>query len=309
MKKIANYDTYDYDYSTYWNKREYEHGSEEIVLNKILKTSKGMWFLDIGGSFGRLSDTYCHKYTHPVIVDYSLKTLQKNKKELKHRYPNIELIAANAYNLPFRENTFDGALMVRVLHHIENPKECISEIFRTLNSNAIYIQEYANKVHIKAVIRAFIKFDFSILNTQPYQQPDKHHYEGTKEGSKVLFLNYHPKYISEIFSNVGLRIDNKYGCSFLRNAFLKKTFKTKILLSIENLLQNTLSWSNISPSIFLKSTPIKKSDKENISTESILDILVCPECKKKLTISGNTAKCEKCNKQYQKIEDIWDFRV
>ncbi len=308
MKKIADYDTYDYDYSTYWGKRKYEHISEEIVLKNLFTKLKGKWFLDIGGSFGRLTDSYYDNYSNPVIVDYSLKTLQKNNQELKKRFPEIELIAANAYNLPFKDSSFDGALMVRVLHHIQEPKDCLEEIYRILTPNGKYIQEYANKVHIKALIRALIHFDLSIFNTNPYQQPDKHHYEGTKEGSKVLFLNYHPKYISEMFDNIGLRIDKKYGCSFLRSAFLKKIFKTEALLSIEKLLQKTLSWSNISPSIFLKATAVKK-EKEIESAKNILDILVCPACKEKLSFDGNSAKCKSCNKEYFKKEDIWDFRV
>lgn len=308
MKKIADYDTYDYDYSTYWSKREYEHLAEELVLKKIFRDSKGKWFLDIGGSFGRLTDTYSGKYSNPIIVDYSLKTLQKNDKVLKNRFPNIELVAANAYNLPFKENTFDGALMVRVLHHIEKPKECLNEVYRTLSSNATYIQEYANKIHIKALIRAIFKFDFNIFNTQPYQQPDKHHYEGTKEGSKVLFLNYHPKYISQMFSDIGLKINKKYGCSFLRSAQLKRIFNTNTLLSIEKVLQTILSWSNLSPSIFLESTTIKNSP-EHVVTDSIVDILICPECKGNLNIIEGKAKCVMCKKEYYKKENIWDFRV
>lgn len=308
MKKITDYDTYDYDYSTYWKKRRYEHIAEKIVLSNLLSDMKGKWFLDIGGSFGRLANTYYDNYSNPIIIDYSLKTLQRNRKKLKKKYPRIELISANVYNLPFEKNSFDGALMVRVLHHIEEPEDCLNEIYRVLTPNGKYIQEYANKVHIKALVRALIHFDLSIFNTQPYQQPNKHHYEGTKEGSKVLFLNYHPKYISEMLSKIGFRIEKKYGCSFLRSDFLKKTFKTEILLSIEKVFQKILSWSNISPSIFLKSTAIKKDAKLE-KRENILDILACPVCKGKLSINDSIAKCEGCKKEYFKKDDIWDFRV
>jgi len=308
MRKIANYDTYDYDYSTYWNKREYEHISEEIVLNKLLKDTNGKWFIDIGGSFGRLSETYCDRYSNPVIVDYSLKTLQKNYKDLKDRYPNIELISANAYNLPFKDSTFDGGLMVRVLHHIEKPKEYFKEVFRTLVPDGIYIQEYANKVHIKALIRALFKFNLSIFSISPYQQPDKHNYEGAKEGNKVLFLNYHPKYISDLLSRIGFKIEGKYGCSFLRSAFLKKALRTETLVFFEKVLQNTLSWANISPSIFLKSRVQKNIEKLDLK-ENILDILVCPECKGNLSFNGVIAKCNSCKLEFEKKENIWDFRV
>ena len=306
MNKIADYDTYDYNYATYWSKREYEHKAEVIALEKLLSNCKGNYFLDIGGSFGRLTPTYYSKYSKPVIVDYSLKTLQKNYNKLKKAYPNTQLIAANAYYLPFKNNCFDAALMVRVLHHIEKPKQCIKEVHRTLNGEGIYIQEYANKLHIKAVLRAIFTLNFSIFDRKPYQQPDKSNYEGAKKGSQVLFLNYHPKYINTLFSNLGFKIDRKYGCSFLRLNILKKIFKTNILLFWERIFQNTLSWTDISPSIFIKA--IKLEEKESNYT-NLEDILVCPNCKNNLLFKNDTAICSKCKKNYTKKENIWDFRI
>ncbi len=308
MNKIADYDTYDYDYSTYWNKREYEHKSEILVLEKLLKHNSGRWFLDIGGSFGRLTKTYSKRYTNPVIVDYSLKTLQKNYASLKKETPSIELIAANAYFLPFKNNTFDGSLMVRVLHHIEKPKECVREIYRVLSHNGIYIQEYANKLHIKAVIRAILTLDFSLFNKEPYQQPDKHHYEGTKEGSKVLFFNYHPRWIATLLTDIGYNIKKKYGCSFLRLNILKKLLSTKFLLFWENIFQYTLSWSNISPSIFIKSLVNKKTENTE-EPNDFASILLCPRCKGNLDIQNNRAICNNCKNEYLKKENIWDFRI
>lgn len=308
MNKIADYDTYDYDYSSYWNKRQYEHEAEKLVLTKLLKNEKGKWFLDIGGSFGRLTDNYYSKYNNSVIADYSLKTLQKNYKNLKEKYPNIELIAANAYSLPFKNDVFDGALMVRVLHHIEDQQKCISEIYRTEKNNGVYIQEFANKMHIKAVIKALCSLNFKFFNTDIYQQPDKHHYEGTKEGSHVLFLNYHPKYIHNLLANTGYVIKKKYGCSFLRVNILKRVFKTSFLLFWENIFQNTLSFTNSSPSIFIKAQAKKKNDSHD-KNNTIKDILVCPECKGGLVITIDKAVCKQCRKEYLKKDNIWDFRV
>ncbi len=307
MNKIADYDTYDYDYSTYWSKREYEHKAEVIAIEKILKDLNGKWFLDIGGSFGRLTSTYSQRYSKLVIVDYSLKTLQKNYKNLKKKFPNIELIAANAYHLPFKDNSFDGSLMVRVLHHIEKPKECLKEIYRTLDNDGIYIQEYANKLHIKAVIRALLTLDFGIFDIQPYQQPDKHNNEGAKEGSKVLFLNYHPKYILNIFKQLGFKVLNTYGCSFLRLNILKRAFNTSFLIFWENIFQNVLSFTNISPSIFVKAR--KYGTKKASNYETINDILVCPKCKSELEIKNGIALCSKCESSFSKKENIWDFRI
>ena len=307
MSRIANYDELDYDYSTYWKKREYEHQSEVLVLEKLLKKDSGKWFLDVGGSFGRVLPTYYDKYTNCVIVDYSLKTLQKNSSTLKKEFPNVELISANAYYLPFRENTFDGGLMIRVLHHLDKPEEYSSEIYRVISPLGIYIQEFANKQHIKALIRGIIKLDSDIFNTSPYQQPDRKNNEGARENANVPFLNYHSIWIKKLLIKQGFRILKKYGCSFLRLEPLKKRLNIQILLFFENIFQNIFSFLNLSPSIFIKS--IKKSSSKKSMGNELKDILVCPRCKEELNITEKKAVCTNCKKEYYKKENIWDFRI
>ena len=307
MNKVANYDELDYDYSTYWKKRDYEHKSEILVLNKLLKKEKGKWFLDVGGSFGRLLPSYYKKYKKCVIVDYSLKTLEKNYSVLKNDFPNIELISANAYYLPFKDDIFDGSLMVRVLHHLDTPKKYFSEIYRVVIPNGMYIQEFANKLHIKAIFRAILKLDFKIFSINPYQQPDKHNNEGARENAKVPFLNYHTSWIKKELVKKGFIIQKKYGCSFLRLGILKRLFNTSTLLFIENLFQNLFSWMNISPSIFIKS--VKQKGKKKDIGSSIEEILVCPKCKSPLTFTNKEAVCKSCKQEYNKEGNIWDFRI
>jgi ubiquinone/menaquinone biosynthesis C-methylase UbiE len=307
MNKIADYDTLDYDYQVYWNKRDYENSAEHTLLNRIFKNLKGGWFIDIGGSFGRLTDTYYSKYKKSVIIDYSLKTLQKNSRYLTDNYPNIELIAANAYNLPFKENTFDGGLMVRVLHHIEKPNDYFKEVYRVLNGQANYIQEFANKIHLKARLKAILTGEWKIFNKQPYQQPDKNNNEGARKNSSVPFLNYHPKWIKQQLKSNGFNMVKKYGCSYLRIGFLKKSISPNLLNLGERLLQQTLSWTNIPPSIFLhtcKTSHVKK----NVDM-TLASILLCPDCHGDLEISKERATCKECKREYNKQKGIWDFRI
>lgn len=307
MSKIANYDTIHYDYSTYWSNRDYENNAEHNLLKKILKDESGKWFLDIGGSFGRLADVYYDKYTHPVIIDYSLNTLVSNKKYLEEKYPNIILIAANAYSLPFKDDVFDGGLMVRVLHHIDDVDKYILELKRVLNSNSIYIQEFANKIHLIARIRGLIHFNTSIFSLEPYQQPNKMNNEGARSGKYVPFFNYHPKWVQDKLEDNSFEIISKDGCSYLRSQTLKKILGTNIISNIEYLLQKLIPKSNIPPSIFL-TTKVKEKEKD-IEYEDINSILICPKCKGKLDIKNNKAICSKCKSEYNKIEGIWDFRI
>jgi SAM-dependent methyltransferase len=271
----------------------------------MLRNERGTWFIDIGGSYGRLADTYVDKYKNCVILDYSLKTLQKNYEDITQKYPNIFLIAANAYRMPFKTSSFDAGLMVRVLHHIEKPKQYLKEIARILNSGATYIQEFPNKRHIKARIKAFLKGDKEIRNLEPYQQPCIN-LEGAK-GDGVYFLNFHPRHIHNLLNEQGFILKKKQGCSYLRIPFLKKIMSVKALIFFEKILQKILGKTDISPSILLKTELVKDDEKQSYS--DIEDIIACPICKSPLLFKENTATCKKCERKYFKKKDIWDFRV
>ena len=67
---VTDYDLFDYDYREYWKARQYEDLAERNVLQKILKGESGKWFLDIGGSYGRLTSTYYKKYSNNITAKY-----------------------------------------------------------------------------------------------------------------------------------------------------------------------------------------------------------------------------------------------
>lgn len=311
MPDISDYDKLDYDYSQYWQERLYENLAEKNLLNKIFEDKRGRWFLDVGGSYGRLTSTYYDSYKLPVILDYSFKTLAKNKEIIKSRYPQITLIAANAYKMPFKESSFDGGLMVRVLHHIEKPQEYFKEASRIFKKDAVYVQEIANKVHIKAKVKALLRKDFNFFSEEPYRQPIGENLEGSKKEEGGIFLNYHPSHIRSLLEKNNFRIERRFGCSFLRSRVIKKILGTEIMVFLEKLLQKTLSWTNIPPSIFFRTTLQKDTtEKKEEKAAKIEDLLACPSCKGKLTFEGSDfAKCKKCNLEFSKKEDIWDFRV
>lgn len=308
---VADYDLFDYDYTTYWKNRSYENLAEKNILNNQFNGKRGNYLLDVGGSYGRLISTYYTEYSHPIVLDYSLKTLQKNRDIILSKYPNVELIAGNAYKMPFRDNTFDAALMVRVLHHIEKPTDYYKELQRVMVNNSTYIQEFANKIHIKASLKAIATLSFKFFSKVPYEHPlTNNNAEGTKEGLKGIFYNYHPSDIKEKLEKNGFKITKKIGCSFLRIPFLKKIINENIMLSIEKIFQTTLSWTNIPPSIFyITKLSKKETTTKTVPQTNLEEILVCPCCKGKLTFHNNTeAICKKCEKKYYKKENIWDFR-
>jgi ubiquinone/menaquinone biosynthesis C-methylase UbiE len=307
MIEVSNYDYYDYDYAQYWKNRRYEDNAERQILNNIFAKKKGDWFIDIGGSYGRLTETYYHSYSHPIILDYSLKTLQKNYSVIKKHFPSIELIAANAYHMPFKEDTFDGGLMVRVLHHISEPAVYYKELRRIMHNGSTYIQEFANKMNLKASLRAIINLNFKYFSSAPYQQPSAQNFEGTKKGEEAIFLSYKPEFIEKLLNSQNFKIINKFGCSYLRSTTLKKILGEDKMIKIEKVLQKILKTTNIPPSIIYESR--LTSDHIQKNPKALTDILVCPKCNGKLDFKGNSAYCPICKLDFKKKSNVWDFRI
>jgi ubiquinone/menaquinone biosynthesis C-methylase UbiE len=307
---VVNYDERDYDYTLYWKGRAYENSAEHTVLNKLLNNERGNFFLDIGGSFGRNAPIYATKYTTPIILDYSLATLQKNHQKLQMRYPNMTMIAGNAYNLPFKTNSIDASIMVRTLHHLEKPEKAIKEVARVTSENGIYIQEFANKLHIKARLRWLITGQISNFSRKPYQQPSRGNKEGIKDGDKYVFLNFHIKHILSILRANNFTPQQTIGCSFLRIPTLKKYMSTTQMMAIEKVLQKIPFIRNLAPSIYIKSTYNSSTNhNSNNNGTDIYKILVCPKCKGALKLDNESLLiCTECKSKYMRKKGVWDLR-
>jgi ubiquinone/menaquinone biosynthesis C-methylase UbiE len=195
MQKIADYDEFHYDYKSYWDERDYENKAEIEVLNKLLNEEKGDYFVDIGGSFGRNAPLYSKRYKHPIIVDYSLETLQKYQEEIQKENPNIQLIAANAYKLPFKSSVIDGAMMIRVLHHLSDQDGVFKEASRILKENGVYILEFANKMHIKAGLNGYLPDNFRTFLSIHINN----HHKRTMKGARKVKIQYFLISIQKIY--------------------------------------------------------------------------------------------------------------
>lgn len=313
MSELADYDRYDYHYEKYWEKRKYEHEAELLTLRKLFKNVQGKRIIDIGGSYGRLTLSYVESFEEVVILDYSLKTLQRNQEKIRNTTSKALLVAANAYKPPFKEGSFDGEIMVRVLHHITDQKDLFNTLYRLLSPNGVSIVEVPNKIHIKNRLKALSKKNKSVFSMQPEQQESQGANEGSS-GEYVPFLNYHPRFIEEILHETKFQIDQKKGCSYFRSTPIARSFPLSVTLALEGISQTLFSSFDITPSIFYKNS--KSSDQKLDNPNSNLykpihEIFSCPECNKDLpSIKGkDEVLCTFCNSIYKFSDGVWDFRV
>lgn len=111
------------------NFREYSHpvvryfSTQRVnFIKRFIKSTEVRNILDVGAGEG-FSSFYLQGICPEVVtVDFSAKMLSKN--------PVSKKIIADAYSLPFRNNSFDMVCAWEMLHHLDNHADAAEEIIR-----------------------------------------------------------------------------------------------------------------------------------------------------------------------------------
>ena len=121
-----------------------------MALARLLPKS-GKLMLEIGAGAGRNTLRY-EGYERIVVLDYALTQVQQARQRLGAS-PRFIYVAADVYRLPFVNELFDGATMIRVVHHLSQLDPAFAEIQRVMQTHSTLILEYANKRNLKAILR------------------------------------------------------------------------------------------------------------------------------------------------------------
>jgi 2-polyprenyl-3-methyl-5-hydroxy-6-metoxy-1,4-benzoquinol methylase len=95
--------------------------------------------LDVGCGSGKYISAMNSETQHSLFIglDLDLKGVQIAKRNNASNKKRSEFIVASLYNLPFRDQVFDGATMWEVIEHIPPNTEtsALGELFRVLKNN------------------------------------------------------------------------------------------------------------------------------------------------------------------------------
>jgi len=100
------------------------------ILKKLLRAMKETLascrtILDVGIGTGRFAEYLNDSGFIVVGIDVSLSMMANaRKKQLRN------LVQADAHHLPFRDQAFDGAIMIHVLHLVRNWAEVVGDVAR-----------------------------------------------------------------------------------------------------------------------------------------------------------------------------------
>ncbi len=285
----------DYEGSTYrtnfWQGqgREYEDQVERVALEKLLPPT-GLRLLDVGAGFGRLVDLYTG-YDEVVLLDYSTSMLRQGRERLGS-HPRYRYVAANFYHLPFVDGLVETAVMVRVLHHAQDAPTALGEIARVVRAGGCFVLEYANKCHLKAILRYLARRQ----NWNPF---DHRPVEFV-----ALNFDFHPAYIQRHLAQAGFSIQQTRAVSAFRLPLLKRTLPLRALVALDRLLQRPLAPFKPTPSVFLRA----RRD-QGAAVASNRAFFRCPACHSAtLTDQRNALFCQECDRRWPVVEGVYDLR-
>lgn len=242
---LADYNDKNYDYTKYWQGRDYEKESEFIALRRLLPKDfdESRSVIDVGGGFGRLLPVFKDIFGDITIFDYSQKLLltaneNAHKLEVKIKTVNGDVNEISS----LIDKKFDCITMIRVSHHLDNLEKAFSQINSILHNDGVFILEIANKVHFKSVMSNLFKGNFKYFNKESISVATKN----------VTFLNHHPKRVEELLKKCGFKVEKKLSVSNFRYPLFKKYIPFKVLLLLERVMQSIGACVYFGPSIFYK---------------------------------------------------------
>jgi ubiquinone/menaquinone biosynthesis C-methylase UbiE len=150
--------------------------------------------LEVGSGVGAQTEILARRFPDLAIdcVDASPAQLKAAKKHLARqiREKRVRLHPADALDLPFEDNTFDGAFVCWLLEHVAEPVGVLHEIRRVLRQNAmIHIHEVQNaSFFVHPYSPATIKYWFEFNDHQWAMKGDP--FIGAKLGNYLLAAGF-----------------------------------------------------------------------------------------------------------------------
>ena len=287
---VCSYEGSDYQ-ARFWDaaNRRYEDAVETVALQKLFSQG-GRLLLELGAGAGRLTERY-QNWDRIVLLDYSRTQLLQARERLGDSDQYV-YVAADIYKLPFVSGLFDGATMIRTLHHMSDPLQTLRSVRRVMAEGGQFLLEFANKRNIKSILRWR-------LHRQDWNPFSPEQVEFVK-----LNYNFHPKTIAKTLQETNFETIKQLGVSFFRADWFKNHIPHERLVRWDSRLQNTSPIKDYTPSIFTLNRALGTSPTPQPGL-----FFSCPVCGQALPETKATQTCPNCAHEWQYNEGIYEFRI
>lgn len=183
------------------------------ALLKLLGADKSRSILDVGGGHGQNVGALLEAGFKVTVLGSSDACATRLKPFINH--PNFKFVVGSVVNLPFRDKSFDIVVSFRLISHLHNWNEVISQFCRVATKKVII--DYPSKTSFNAVESVLFIAKKRI------------------EGDTRHFLSFYPKEVQASFKNSGFQTSGSIGQFFWPMA-LHRALKS---LAISSILEGT----------------------------------------------------------------------
>jgi SAM-dependent methyltransferase len=294
---VCNYENSDYQ-TSFWEQggRDYEDAVEAVALRRLLPPAGGKLLLELGAGAGRNTPRYAN-FQRVVLLDYSHTQLEQARRRLgddagASATARYSFVAADIYRLPFAPGLFDGATMIRTLHHMADARRALNQVRQVLQPDAAFILEFANKQNLKSLVRyALRRQSWSPYSPEPIE-------------FAPLNFDFHPATVRSWLNLAGFCIERQLSVSHFRIGWMKRLLPLSLLVGLDSLAQLTGNWWQFSPSVFVKTRAIGQTAPAPEGA-----FFRCPVCGAALSDTPPALTCPECGRVFPVQDGIYDFRV
>jgi SAM-dependent methyltransferase len=133
------------------------YGTDNRIVGNLERyvALAGSSVLEVGAGTGRDADAIAARNAISYALDYSEQSLSLMSGSLRNR---IRIICGDAFNLPFRNETFDVVFHQGLLEHFKNPGDMIAEHARVLKTGGTLLIDVPQRYHYYTVLKHILIF-------------------------------------------------------------------------------------------------------------------------------------------------------
>ena len=277
--------------------RDYEDAAERTALRRLMPPI-GTRIAEIGAGYGRLANLYLG-YDQIVLFDYSQTLLEDAARHWGHD-DRFVFVAGNLYKLPLASGILDTLVMVRVMHHLADVPEALSQLHRVMHRYSVAVMEYANKRNLKALLRW-------VLRRQAWSPLDHEPVEFVE-----LNFDFHPGWIERQFVAAGLAIQEQLGVSHFRMSLLKERVAPQRLAALDSRLFGPGGHFPLAPSVFVQAVAkgLQVRHAESTTAEEVATLFRCPQSGSEAfeRTDEDVVRCLESGLRYARKNGVWNFK-
>jgi ubiquinone/menaquinone biosynthesis C-methylase UbiE len=155
-------------------KGKYLDSYQKNIVVGMVDSWSGKQILDVGCGTGRFSVELIRQGADVVSIDTSTEMLRRlNEKTGEDPVPGSPtLVCGGAYDLPFKDNEFDGCVCINVLNHLAGWGRVFTEIGRVIRPGGFFIMNFANMSSPYFPVALWVNLDHRSIVGRVYSRWD-----------------------------------------------------------------------------------------------------------------------------------------